>query len=97
MATLAMTSNALETTKLDIASLYKSAALAGPIAPRIGKQEGICSMIVHTVKPNLDVPKLPTVSYDKKRSLPSALRRRLARRYEERGEPVPDYLLDEED
>ena len=54
-------------------------------------------MIVHSVKPNLDVPKLPTVSYDKKRSLPSALRRRLARRYEERGEPVPDYLLDEED
>ena len=91
MAVMAMGVNALETTKLDVASLYKSAAPApGPIlgAPA---HEGVCSMVVHSVKPNLDVPKLPEVSYGN-RDIPSALRRRLARRYEERGEAIPDYL-----
>ena len=49
-------------------------------------KEGVCSMIVHTVKPDLDVPKLPLVNYSKDREIPNALKRRLVRRYKERGE-----------
>ena len=47
----------------------------------------VCTLKVHTVKPTFDVPKVPSLS-----EMPSFLKRRLARRYQERGEPVPDYL-----
>lgn len=45
---------------------------------------------MHTVKPTLDVPKVPSLG-----EMPSFLKRRLARRYQDRGEPVPDYLKDD--
>lgn len=51
----------------------------------------LCTLNVHSVKPDLSVPKLPTVDYSMT-EIPTFLKRRLARRYEERGEPVPDYL-----
>ena len=44
---------------------------------------------MHSVSPVLDVPKVPSVD-----EMPSFLKRRLARRYEDRGEPIPDYLQD---
>jgi len=45
---------------------------------------------VHTITPTLDAPDVPTI-----KEMPSFLKRRLARRYQDRGEPVPSYLLDE--
>lgn len=45
---------------------------------------------MHSVAPVLDVPKVPAIN-----EMPSFLKRRLARRYEDRGEPVPDYLRDD--
>ena len=46
---------------------------------------------MHSVKPDLDVPKVPSIhnAFDE---IPNALRRRLARRYEDRGEAIPGYL-----
>lgn len=50
----------------------------------------VCQLRVHSVTPTLDVPKVPTLG-----EMPSFLKRRLARRYLDRGEPVPAYLRDD--
>ena len=105
---------ALSTTQLDVAALYGGLQLAqtsssssssskveAPGFPAHQKADPLCLMQVHSVRPNLDVPKLPpvshaaTVSQQNMDELPPALRRRLQRRYEQRGMPVPEYLRTE--
>ena len=96
--------DALATTKLDVKTLYGGVQLAQTSStsqveaqgfPVGTKADPLCLMQVHSVRPNLDVPKLPPVSYTQSgKELPPALRRRLQRRYEQRGLQVPDYLRD---
>ena len=101
---------ALSTTQLDVAALYGGLQLAqtsssskveAPGFPAHQKVDPLCLMQVHTVRPNLDVPKLPPVSHaaginqQNMDQLPPALRRRLQRRYEQRGMEVPAYLRTE--
>ena len=50
----------------------------------------VCTLRVHSVLPVLDVPKVADLS-----EMPSFLKKRLARRYIDRGEEVPEYLRDD--
>ena len=87
--------HALEQTKLDL-SMYNDVTFA-QIGSTVGDASHhagpLCTLHVHTVAPDLDVPKLPTIhnAFDE---IPSALKARLRRRYEDRGEPIPDYLFE---
>ena len=93
---LAMSSaHALEQTKLDL-SMYNDVTFAqiGSTINDASYHSGpLCTLHVHTVSPDLDGPKQPSIhnAFDE---IPNALKRRLARRYEDRGEPIPDYLKD---
>ena len=84
--------SALESTMLDM-SMYNDVIFA-QITTEYGggqsKPKPVCTLRVHSVSPVLDVPKVPQID-----SMPSFLKRRLARRYEDRGEAVPEYLKDE--
>lgn len=106
-AQFAFVTSALETTSLDMNELYKSVMPKSTMLAQIGSSsatewavtsniEPICTLRVHTVKPMLDIPKLPSVDYSMQKEIPSFLKRRLARRYEDRDEEVPDYLKPEQ-
>ena len=87
----------LETMKLDM-GMYQEVIFAQTKSESeySGEDEAakppVCTLRVHSVSPTLDVPKVPKLE-----SMPSFLKRRLARRYKDRGEPVPEYLLDDFD
>ena len=96
-ALVASFTRGLQTTKLDVASLYRDVVgdvmLAQTRSSAFAQgNDPLCTFRVHSVLPNVDIPKLPQLNYDENKEIPDFLRARLARRYEERGEPVPDYL-----
>ena len=80
------------TTKLDMA-MYNDVVFAqtGAFTNYAGASGGdaLCTLRVHSVAPILDTPKVVEADFA---NMPSFMRKRLARRYEERGEPVPNYL-----
>ena len=86
--------SALESTMLDM-SMYNDVIFAQIKTEQVGdesKSKPVCTLRVHSVSPVLDVPKVPQIDL-----MPSFLKRRLARRYQDRGEAVPEYLKDEAD
>ena len=87
---------ALKQTKLDM-GMYDDVMFAQTASePEKASDSPVCTLKVHALHPSPAVltPVLPTINYD---TIPGALRRRMARRYEERGEEVPFNLLNEDE
>lgn len=63
---------------------FETAEVEAPKKPK-------CVLKVHSIVPNLDLPKVHSID-----QMPSFLKNRLARRHEAEGEEVPDYLQEEE-
>ena len=97
-AVLTASAHAVGTTNLDTGTLYKGVTHLAQINSSSTSETAACAMEVNEVTANTEfVPTLPDLSYSTDREIPSALKRRLARRYEERGEEVPDYLVTDEE
>ena len=76
---------ALETTKIDM-SMYGQPMMFAQTASKTetGATAQVCNMQVHSVKPDLNIGKIPAADY-RYEELPSFLKRRIARRAEETG------------
>ena len=87
---------ALKQTKLDM-GMYDDVIFAQTASePDKASDSPVCTLKVHALHPSpiVSVPVIPEINYD---TIPGALRRRMARRYEERGEDKPLHLLDEDE
>jgi len=86
--------NAIRSTPIDM-GMYNSAVFAqtGSLAleAEAPKKKPKCTLKVHSIVPNLDLPKVHSVD-----EMPSFLKNRLARRHEAEGEEVPEFLKEEE-
>jgi len=86
-----MSANALESTMLDM-NMYNDVVFAQTKSETTAEygcvvgMDPICTLKVHSVLPDLDVPLIPSPE-----ELPSFLMRRLERRHEELGEDIPEY------
>ena len=89
VAVLAGYASALKTTPIDM-SMY-SGTMFAQTGSKATYEQPKCTLKVHSILPDLSVPKVQSVD-----EYPSFLKNRLARRASEGGDVVPDYLHQDE-
>ena len=84
--------NALESTPIDLGLYEKQLMFAQTGATYGGSSDPVCTLKVHSVKPDIQQPKYQVVSESVAREIPDFMRKRMIRRYEEQGLAIPAYL-----
>ena len=74
---------AIESTPIDMGMYSDSLMLAQTGVTYGGPEDPVCTLKVHSVEPEVHVPKYQVISESEARDLPDFMRKRMVRRYED--------------